>query len=72
MKIGSRLWRRTGFAMWITTLVTLLGWVIWKYSERIGLVENHHKLFAFLLITTTAMVGYVVPRLLTHLKRQNH
>ncbi len=72
MKAWSNSWRRAGAAVWIITLVTALGWVIWKYGDRIGLVENHHKLFAFLLIITIAMVGSLVPRLLAHLKRQNH
>ncbi|MCP1446056.1 type VI secretion system protein ImpL [Pseudomonas sp. GGS8] len=52
--------------------MSALGWVIWKYGERIGLVENHHKLFAFLLIIAIAVVGSLLPRLLVHLKRQSH
>lgn len=72
MKAWSNSWRRAGAAVWIIMLATTLSWVIWKYGDRIGLVENHHKLFAFLLIITIAMVGSLVPRLLAHLKRQNH
>lgn len=72
MNAWSNSWRRAGAAVWIITLVATLGWAIWKYGDRIGLVESHHKLFAFLLIITLTMVGYLVPRLLAHLKRQNH
>lgn len=72
MNVWSNSWRRAGATVWIVTLVTALGWAIWKYGDRLGLVENHHKLFAFLLIITLVVVGYLAPRLLAHLKRQNH
>jgi len=72
MNVWSNSWRRAGAAVWIITLVAALGWVIWRYGDQIGLAENYHKLLVFLLIITIAMVGFLAPRLLAHLKRQNH
>jgi len=72
MNVWSNSWRRAGAAVWIITLLAALGWVIWRYGDQVGLAENHHKLLAFLLIITIAMVGFLAPRLLVHLKRQNH
>jgi type VI secretion system protein ImpL len=72
MNVWSNSWRRAGAAVWIITLLAALGWVIWRYGDQVGLAENHHKLLVFLLIITIAMVGFLAPRLLVHLKRQNH
>ncbi|WP_033864697.1 hypothetical protein, partial [Pseudomonas fluorescens] len=36
---GSNLWLRTGAAVWLVTLTALLGWAIWSYGDRVGLVE---------------------------------
>jgi type VI secretion system protein ImpL len=72
MKSWSNSWRHAGAAVWIIALAAALGWVIWGYGERLGLVESHHKLFAFLLVIAITVVGYLAPRLLVHLKRQSH
>lgn len=72
MNAWSNSWRRVGGAIWIIALLTLLAWLIWRFGERVGLVENHHKLLAFWLITCIAAVGYVLPRLLAYLKQQSH
>ncbi|MGA3797683.1 ImcF-related family protein [Pseudomonas fluorescens] len=72
MKAWSNPWRRAGAAVWISVLVAALGWVIQAYGERMGLVENHHRLLAFLLIILIAAIGHLAPRLLMQLKRQSH
>ena len=72
MNAWSNSWRRAGGAIWIIALLTLLAWLIWRFGERVGLVENHHKLLAFLLIICVAAVGYVLPQLLAYLKQQSH
>jgi type VI secretion system protein ImpL len=72
MNARSNSWRRVGAAIWITALFILLAWLIWALGERIGLVEHAHKLLAFLLIITVAVLVRLVPELVTHLKRQNH
>ncbi|NWL22269.1 ImcF-related family protein [Pseudomonas umsongensis] len=72
MKNWSNGWRRGGAAVWIFSLLAALGGVIWEYGGRLGLVENHHKLLAFLLIVAIALIGYLNPRLLMYLKRLSH
>lgn len=72
MSVCNNSWRRVGAVLWIITLATVLGWLIWRYGKEAGLVENYHKLLAFLLTTAIAMVGLWVPRLLAHLKQQHH
>ncbi|POF44428.1 type VI secretion protein VasK [Pseudomonas laurylsulfativorans] len=49
-----------------------LAWVIQAYGERMGLVENHHRMLAFLLIVLIAAIGHLAPRLLMQLKRRSH
>ena len=72
MKNWSNGWRRGGAAVWILALAALLGKVIWWYGDQVGLVENHHKLLAYVLIIFIAMLSAFAPRLLMHLKQQNH
>ncbi|VVP54718.1 hypothetical protein PS838_05599 [Pseudomonas fluorescens] len=72
MKTGSNTWRHVGVGVWFIALVAALGWAMWGYGERVGLVENHHKLLAFLLIVAIGLVGIQAPRLLIHFKRQSH
>ena len=72
MKTGSNAWRHVGVGVWFIALVAALGWAMWGYGERVGLVENHHKLIAFLLIVAIVLVGVQAPRLLIHFKRQSH
>jgi type VI secretion system protein ImpL len=72
MKTLNNSWRRVGVAVWCIALAAALGWAISEYGERIGLLEDHHKLFAFLLTIAIALMGYLTPRLLVHLQRDNH
>lgn len=72
MKISSGFWLGIGKAVWFTALVVSLGWMIEQYGEQIGLVEKHHRLLAFLLLVLIALVASLVPRVLAHLKQQNH
>lgn len=69
MKGWSNPWRRAGAAVWISVLMAALAWVIQAYGERMGLVENHHRMLAFLLIVLIAAIGHLAPRLLMQLKR---
>ena len=61
MKTGSNAWRHVGVGVWFIALVAALGWAMWGYGERVGLVENHHKLIAFLLIVAIVLVGFRPP-----------
>ena len=72
MSIDINVWRRAGFAVWFITLLAVLGWAIWGYGERIGLSENHHKLFALLLTLIIVGFGHLVPRVWLQLKRHNY
>ncbi|WP_223536763.1 MULTISPECIES: ImcF-related family protein [unclassified Pseudomonas] len=72
MKAWSNPWRRAGAAVWISVLVVALGWVIQAYGERMGLVENHHRMLAFLLIVLIAAIAQLAPRLLMQLKQRSH
>ena len=72
MNTGSNAWRRAGISVWIIALIAALVWMIWRYGERVGLLENHHKLTVLLLITGIACLVYLAPRILMHLKWQNH
>ncbi|WP_240635673.1 ImcF-related family protein [Pseudomonas laurylsulfativorans] len=72
MKGWSNPWRRAGAAVWISVLMAALAWVIQAYGERMGLVENHHRMLAFLLIVLIAAIGHLAPRLLMQLKRRSH
>ncbi|NWB27837.1 type VI secretion protein VasK [Pseudomonas gingeri] len=58
--------------VWIITLAATLGWLVWSHGESVGLVERHHKLFAFLLVISTVVVVCMAGRLLEYLKRQSH
>ncbi|MEL7937105.1 ImcF-related family protein [Pseudomonas delhiensis] len=55
----------------IAALVAIAG-LIWRYGDRMGLVENRDKLFAFLLVTAIVAIGYSTPRVLAYIKRQQH
>lgn len=72
MNAWNNSWRLVGAAIWIITLLIVLGWGVWRFGERVGLIESAQKLMVFLLIFTLAMVGYVAPRLLAYLKKQSH
>jgi type VI secretion system protein ImpL len=72
MKGWSNPWRRAGAVVWISVLMAALAWVIQAYGERMGLVENHHRMLAFLLIVLIAAIGHLAPRLLMQLKRRSH
>ncbi|MGN8278686.1 ImcF-related family protein [Pseudomonas sp. SMN5] len=65
-------WRRAGAAVWIIILLVALGWGVWTYGERAGLLEPAHKSLACLLVIVIATVGYLTPGLLNHLKRQDY
>ncbi|MCD4528546.1 MULTISPECIES: ImcF-related family protein [Pseudomonas] len=72
MRTLNNSWRRAGAAVWSIMLTAMLGWIVWTYGERAGLLEPAHKLLASLLVMTMAMLGYLIPRLLIHLKRQDY
>ncbi len=72
MNAWNNSWRLVGAAIWIITLLIVLGWGVWRFGERVGIIENAQKLMVFLLVFTLAMVGYVAPRLLAYLKKQSH
>lgn len=72
MSAGNNVWRRAGATVWGIALMTVLAWVIWRYGEQLGLVERHHKLFAFLLIIAITVLGNLAPRWLMYLKRRDH
>ena len=72
MNTWNNSWRLVGATIWIITLLIVLGWGVWGFGERVGLIENAQKLMVFLLVFTLAMVAYVAPRLLAYLKKQSH
>ncbi|MFJ4434054.1 ImcF-related family protein [Pseudomonas sp. NPDC089395] len=71
MRTPSRSWRRAGLAIWILALVAALGWALWRYGDNIGLVENHQKLFALVLISASCAVVWLSAQMLVQLKRHH-
>lgn len=47
MNAWSHSWRYVGAAIWGTAFLLLLGWLIWTFGERVGLIEHAHKVLAF-------------------------
>ncbi|RZA27155.1 MAG: deoxyribodipyrimidine photo-lyase [Proteobacteria bacterium] len=45
-------WRLVGATIWIITFLIVLGWGVWRFGERVGLIENAQKLMVFLLVFT--------------------
>ncbi|WP_259198305.1 MULTISPECIES: ImcF-related family protein [unclassified Pseudomonas] len=72
MKQGSNSWRLIGTSVWAVALTSVLGWVIWRYGQEVGLLEPGQRISVFLLIILMAAVGLFAPRLLIQLKRLNH
>lgn len=72
MKSSSNPWRVAGIAAISAALMTALGWAIATYGETLGLVEGHHKLFAFLFIIFISVIGCLAPRVSGHINRLRH
>ncbi|MDI3392322.1 type VI secretion protein VasK, partial [Pseudomonas sp. V98_8] len=72
MTTGKNVWRRGGALVWVSTLMVVLAWTIWSYGDRLGLVENHHKVFTFLLTVAIAILTNAAPRLLIHFRRLSY
>ncbi|MDF3931170.1 ImcF-related family protein, partial [Pseudomonas citronellolis] len=72
MKTYSNPWRRAGGAMLIAVALAVVGGLIWRYGDRVGLVEDRDKVLAFLLVTVIVLVGRSTPWLLAYVKRQQH
>ncbi|MBD9677925.1 type VI secretion protein VasK [Pseudomonas sp. PDM18] len=58
--------------MLITVALAAVGALIWHYGDRIGLVEKHHKLLAFLLVVVIVAIARGMPRILAYITRQQH
>ncbi|MDH0288556.1 type VI secretion protein VasK [Pseudomonas sp. GD04087] len=72
MKTYSNSWRRVGGSTLIVVALAAMGWLIWRYGERIGLVEDRDKVLAFLLLSVIVLILRFAPKLLAHVKRQQH
>ncbi|WP_152227546.1 ImcF-related family protein [Pseudomonas sp. SCB32] len=72
MKTYSNPWRRVGGGMLIGAALAVVGGLIWRYGDRIGLVENRDKVFVFLLLTVIVLILRSAPKLLAHIKRQQY
>ncbi|PJI50417.1 MAG: type VI secretion protein VasK [Pseudomonas sp.] len=72
MRTYSNLWRRAGGGMLIGVALAAVGWAIWRYGDRVGLVENRDKVLAFLLLSVIVLIVRFAPKLLAHIKRQQH
>jgi len=72
MRTYNNAWRRFGGGMLITVALAAVGALIWHYGDRIGLVEKHHKLFAFLLVILIVAIAKGMPRILAYITRQQH
>jgi len=72
MRTYNNPWRRLGGGMLISVALAAVGALIWHYGDRIGLVETHHKLFAFLLLVVIAAIGRGLPKILAYITRQQH
>lgn len=72
MKTYSNSWRRLGGSALIAVTLAAVGVLIWRYGDRIGLVENRDKVLAFLLLSVIVLILRFAPKLLIHIKRQQH
>ncbi|WP_017518342.1 ImcF-related family protein [Pseudomonas nitroreducens] len=72
MKVYSNSWRWAGGGMLIAVALAAMGWLIWRYGERIGLVADRDKVLAFLLLSVIVLILRFAPKLLAHLKREQH
>ncbi|WP_447749012.1 ImcF-related family protein [Pseudomonas nicosulfuronedens] len=72
MRTYSNLWRRAGGGMLIAAALAAVGWAIWRYGDRVGLVESRDKVLAFLLLSVIVLIVRFAPQLLAHIKRQQH
>lgn len=72
MKTYSNSWRRVGGSTLIAVALATVGWLIWRYGDRIGLVEDRDKVLAFLLLSVIVLILRFAPKLLAHIKRQQH
>lgn len=72
MRTYSNPWRRTGGGMLIAAALAAVGWAIWRYGDRVGLVEDRDKVLAFLLLSVIVLIVRFAPKLLAHIKRRQH
>lgn len=72
MRTYSNLWRRAGGGTLIVVALGAVGVLIWRYGDRIGLVEDRDKVLAFLLLSVIVLILRFAPKLLAHIKRQQH
>ncbi|PVZ79330.1 type VI secretion protein VasK, partial [Serratia sp. S1B] len=72
MKTFSNPWRKSGGLALLIAAICLVGWLIWRYGEHIGLDSQDKKLFAGLLFILIVVLGRLLPLIASYVRQKKH